>query len=189
MFERLLRWLSPPVFDGDEQKTSSAGLLNTILIAMACFSLVGTVLVLLSSLVRWQFNLIFGLVLALTSFALLVLIRRGRVRLAAVVLCLVLWALVTWQMCADQGGIRGSTGTMFFLIIIIAGLLLSGRAVVSFGALVLVTVVVLYVLEVREVVPVHLDPVASLVDLILLELVFGFAILLLRVVVGRTADA
>jgi GAF domain-containing protein len=53
----------------------------------------------------------------------------------------------------------------------------------------LATVVALYVLEVVEVIPVSLAPVASLVDLILLELVFGFAILLLRVVVGRTADA
>ncbi|MBN1934854.1 MAG: GAF domain-containing protein [Anaerolineae bacterium] len=189
MFERLVRWFSPPVFEGDEEKTNSAGLLNTLLIALGLFACVGTVLVLLSSAVRWQYNLAFGVVLVSTSVAMLVVMRRGRVRLAAVVLCIALWALVTWQIYVDQGGIRGSTGSIYFVIVIISGLLLGRKAIIIFGALVSLTIAGLYVLEVTETIPVHLSPLASSVDLILLELVFAFAVLLLRVVVIRTTDA
>ena len=46
MFERLVQWLSPPVFPDDEDKTRNAGALNAILIALIGFTVVGTVLVL-----------------------------------------------------------------------------------------------------------------------------------------------
>jgi signal transduction histidine kinase len=62
------------------------------------------------------------------------LMRRGRVRLAGLILTLLLWGLITVGTYA-YGGLEGSGVSSFFGVALIAGLLLGGRAAIIFAAL------------------------------------------------------
>jgi PAS domain S-box-containing protein len=128
----LKRLLAPPKFK-DEDKTRVAGLLNTILLVTLALSAaygIASLLIYPDPTLILKFV---GAVVVLGSGALL-LMRRGYVQFASVSLSLTLWAIVTFGVFVF-GGVRGPSLSGYFIVILIAGLLLGGRAGIAFAGL------------------------------------------------------
>ncbi len=132
MLNQIKRLLAPPVFEGDEDKTRLARILNTIL----WFSL----LIWLSSSISLFFSpqillgaLTIGSLLLLGSGALL-LMNRGYVRLVAWLFSLVLWLAVT-ILVAISGGIINPETTGYVVVVMTAGLLSGAQTALVFAGL------------------------------------------------------
>lgn len=132
MLASIRKLLAAPVFPGDEEKTRVAGLLNTILLLIIALVTVFSIsaLVLTPDLSR----VLLELFLLLFSIGLLVLMRRGSVRLAGIILTSIIWLAVSYGTYLS-GGFRGSNMASYLGIIFIAGLLLDTWAALAFGVL------------------------------------------------------
>jgi len=131
MLERIKQVFAPPIFD-NEEKARVAALLNTMLFIVLALVIAFAVIALITehSIARFALDSTF----ALLAVGLLLLLRRGRVQLAGFVLSFALWALVTVGTYLF-GGLRASGASSYFGIVVIAGLLLGGKATIIFGAL------------------------------------------------------
>jgi len=124
--------VSSPVFEEDEEKTRIGRLLNTILIFVMA-------LIMLFSVPAWFTTPEIGRIaieifLGLWAMFMLVMLRRGYVRRAGMLLSFTLWTAVTYG-TYEAGGFHGSTLSAYFGIILIAELLLGIWTGVVFGAL------------------------------------------------------
>jgi PAS domain S-box-containing protein len=132
MFTQIRHFLAAPVFE-DEDKTRVAGLLNTILLAVLALSVMYGI----ASLFVYPDPvpvLAFIGIVVLLGLGALSLMRSGRVRFACVSLSFVLWGIVTLGVF-DFGGVRGPSFSGYFVVILIAGLLLGGRVGIAFAGL------------------------------------------------------
>lgn len=129
---KLRELLTSPVFPGDPDKTRLARLLNVILITVM------TLLILFSIPAFLQTpqlgRLLIELLLAGWSLIMLILMRRGRVRLAAFLMSLTLWIVVSYG-TYESGGFRGSIMASYFAIVLIAQLLVSTESGIILGVL------------------------------------------------------
>lgn len=150
MKTRFRRLIAPPVFEGDEEKTRIAHLLNTIL-----FIVFGLVAIYTGVTLITDINLV-GLavegIMLVGSLGLLLLIRRGYVRLTSWVLALLLWVLISVG-TYYYGGLSGSGISSFFGIVLIAGLLLGGRLALLFAGLCVLSTAAMLATEVVGVAP------------------------------------
>jgi PAS domain S-box-containing protein len=137
MITRLKSWLSPPVFPADEEKTRVAGVLHTLLLAILAG--LGTFIVFIWILPDISaLRLIVIGPLFTVALALLLLMRRGYVRLASVVLSISLWAAAT-ALCVIAGGVRAPVFSGYLIVVLSAGVLLGWRSALGFAGLSLVT--------------------------------------------------
>ena len=124
-FNTLRAFFNPPVFEGDEEKTRTAELVNTILVSLTGVLALALIGVLAGSrLIQIIIPLIVMIALLLT---LQIPLRRGYVKPVAasiVVLLTVLMAVVL----AIGGTVRAPAVMVFILASIIAGLTISRRA-------------------------------------------------------------
>ena len=129
---RIRKILASPVFPGDDKKTRLAGMLNAILWIVFFTVVVFTIpaFIVTPTFKRVELELI----LLLTTVGTMILMRRGQVRVASIVLSSILLAAVSLGTYLS-GGLRGSTLSSYFGIIIIAGLLLGDQAALVFGLL------------------------------------------------------
>jgi signal transduction histidine kinase len=132
MLAQLRRWIAPPVFEGDEEKTRVARLLHIILITVMTLVMMFSVPAFL--LTPEIGRVLIEILLAFWAVLMLVLLRRGYVYLAGFLLSFTLWAVVSYG-TYEAGGFRGSTMSAYFGIILIAELLLGSRAGAIFGLL------------------------------------------------------
>jgi signal transduction histidine kinase len=134
---RIRKILTAPYFEGEEEKTRAARLLNVILLTCMAISLaVGVVSTVLSP--SPTFSLItIGLIL-LAQIGTLLVMRRGHVRFASGLLSTTLWVIVTLS-AIFAGGVRSASYTIYTIIILIAGMLLGWRAGLVFLCLSVVT--------------------------------------------------
>ena len=130
IWARLLKFLSPPVFPGYEEKTRIASLLNAILFIVLFLAMLFAIpaFVITPALDR----ILVEVLLILTGTGALVLMRRGQVRLASAIFSAVLLLVVSIGTYMS-GGFRGSTMSAYFGIILITGMLLGSRAALAFG--------------------------------------------------------
>jgi len=127
MLEKFRKFFSAPEFEGDEERTHAARLLYVIawtLIVSITLLEISAAIVLPENTTR--FLLLAGVVI-ITHLALLGLTRRGYIRLASIMLLLNLWGLTTLY-AATAGGIHAPAVTFYLIFVLIAGLLLGGRA-------------------------------------------------------------
>jgi signal transduction histidine kinase len=132
MITYLRKKLAPPVFEGDEEKTRIARMLNVILIFVMS-------LVMLFSVPAWFSTPEIGrvaieLFLVFWALFMLFLLHRGFVQRSGFLLSFTLWAAVTFG-TYEAGGFYGSTMSAYFGIILIAELLLGVWAGIIFGGL------------------------------------------------------
>jgi len=125
-----IKFLAPPVFADDEEKTRVAGLLNAILLISLSVSLAFAVVAFFSS-PDPAFSLVATGSLALLQVAALFLMRAGRVRLATILFSSLLWLGVT-GVAFSAGGVRSASFTIYTIVILIAGMLLGWRAALVF---------------------------------------------------------
>ncbi len=117
--------LSPPVFPDDDNKTHQARLLHIILLIMLVLSLF---YVIIGPFIHPDPTpgLVMGAVLLVLLTAGLILLRRGwvsAVGIALTALLLVMFTLVIF----NNGGIHGASISNYFVLILIAGLVLGWR--------------------------------------------------------------
>lgn len=130
MWARIRKYLSPPIFEDDEERTRVASFLNAILL------IVLLILVTFASLTFFltlDFSrIVIELLLALISLGMLFLMRRGYVRLASVIFSSALLVIVSIGTYLS-GGFGGSTMSAYIGIIIITGLLLGNWAALVYA--------------------------------------------------------
>jgi GAF domain-containing protein len=148
VWTRIKRFFAPPVFEGDEEKTRNAAILNTLL-----WVILGAIIVASYFQIRDSVTLgakiatvvmLLAFVLALAG--LIWITHRGHVRQAGRWLATLVWAVTTVAIIIF-GGIRSTVTPAFFVAIFIAGLLMGWRAAAGFGFLAAVSMFVVLMLE------------------------------------------
>jgi methyl-accepting chemotaxis protein len=124
--------LAAPTFEGDEDKTRTAKLLNVILLAsLAILVLSATVLLFIGRFLKGGAP---AGAMALLMLGSLLLMRSGRVRLACWLFCLLFWAMAVLLIFVS-GGMSGPANILAVTAVIVSGLLLGGRAAIVFAVL------------------------------------------------------
>ena len=131
MLVTLKNWLTPPVFEGDEDKTRIAShvyfLYELWLIASITF---GIILPIVTGNLSDR-SLVTLLVLALSFFQ-MALIKKGFVRPAAILLVSTTWLFINYTVLVT-GGVRAVGFGGNLIIVLIAGMLISLNAAFIFG--------------------------------------------------------
>jgi PAS domain S-box-containing protein len=137
MKHRIFQLLAAPTFE-DEDKSRSAYFLNTILLI---FLLVDLVYIAFSVLTIFTQSPPTGLpalvrvvIIALMLIALRVVLRKSYVRVSAFTFLVFLWSVITFGYIT-VGGIKASGLSGYIVTVIVAALLLGGRAAIVTGAI------------------------------------------------------
>ena len=115
------RWLAPPVFEGDEEKTRQASLINMICITCLAFTLAVMVGALLGGKTPAS-TLIIDLVACAVTLQFRHWLCRGRVTLARVGMVVFGIVYIT-GVTASIGTIRTPTAAIFLFWVLMAGLI------------------------------------------------------------------
>jgi GAF domain-containing protein len=167
MLTRIRQFLAPPVFEGDEDKTRTARMLNVLLWASLA-------IVLTSLLTLLVTPYILATLLSVGSFALpilssQVLMRRGRVQLAGGLYSFILLVLAT-AFPILSGGVNSSMVTEFLVVVCVAGLLLRGRVTFILVGLVIAISTGLALAQIKGLLPPPLldftNPLLAIVPLV-----------------------
>ena len=125
-----LKWLlAPPVFE-DEDQTRIAALLNAILLTVVAFAVIYGLTVASEVLV------IPATAAIIVALGALVLLRLRRLRLAGVLFTSLVWAIIM-ATTLFSGGLRYPGFALTSVVVIIASVLLGGRAGLAFAAMTL----------------------------------------------------
>jgi GAF domain-containing protein len=186
----MLAWirqlLAAPVFEDDEDKTRVASLLNIILLTLfAAVAVIPPTLVLLEPTGE-KVTLLIGIVMAVLFLGLLFLTRLGFVQMSSVLLLCSLLASLVFS-AYFFGVIHGYGVTTFFVVIVMAGLLLGQRAAIVFGLLSILVAVVAFYAEASGIL-VPIETKVEVADLIILITTFGLTALLLRFAVRSITE-
>jgi len=185
MLTRLRQVFAAPVFE-DEGTTRAASLLNTTLLALFVVAVLAPPLLVLVEPTGVTFTLLAGAIVAILAVGLLVLTRRGRVQAASLLLSSMLFAIVT--SVAYAFGIRYNYGvTAYFLVIVMAGLLMGGRAAIILGLLSMLATAAVFYAEARGAI-VFAKTAVGVADLIIVVASLGLTSLLLRFAVRGIAE-
>ena len=128
MLTRVKQLLTPPVFEGDEEKTRIASLIHTIAASALLIAVVFLIFIPLLAPERSSRLYIIGIAVLLLA-SILYLIRRGRVRFASYSLTTGLWLIFTLTAIAT-GGVRAPSFGGYIVSVVCAGLLLGWQAVI-----------------------------------------------------------
>jgi len=185
MFARIRRFIAAPVFE-DEDRTRVASLLNIILLAVFFVAaLIPPVLVWVDP-TGTTITLAAGAVVTAMAFFLWILMRRGHVQTASLLLTSAMFVVIALTVFAF-GVTHDYTVATFFLIIFIAGLLMGGRAAIIFGLLSMLVTAGVFYAEVSGVI-VPFEAAVGVTDLIILLACMGLTGLLLRFAVRSIAE-
>jgi PAS domain S-box-containing protein len=129
-------WLAPPVFD-DEEKTHQGYLLNVILLSLLAIPIPFIAYLLIRKPEEANRALILIAASEFSNFILLMMLKRGYVRQASVILVATIWLFFM----ASSVGSAGIYGVAYMLgnglVITIAGILLGGRGALAMTVLVI----------------------------------------------------
>jgi GAF domain-containing protein len=150
MAARIRQIVAAPVFE-DEEKTRVARLLNVFVLALLVAAVAGVVVMAIyyglpSDSVE-TFTLGSSGLFVLVTSGLLILVRRGHLRIASIILLSSLWLIMAYWIMVGAGISSDSSLTVFPLIIVLAGLLLGGRAAVVYTVLSVVLALGAYLSE------------------------------------------
>jgi PAS domain S-box-containing protein len=123
-------WLVPPVFD-DEEKTHQGYLLNVILLSLIAIPIPFIAYLLIRKPEEANRALILIAASELSNFILLMMLKRGYVRQASVILVATIWLFFTVSSVSSSGvyGVAYMLGNG--LVITIAGILMGGRGALA----------------------------------------------------------
>jgi len=166
MSARIRHLLTAPVFEGDEDKTRVASLVNTILLsALTVAALAACFLPLVELPLTGA--IVIGIWMAITLSALW-LLRAGRVRLSSALLTGTIWLFST-TMILLSGGIGYSPAASYVTITILASLLLGGRAALTLAGLSVVVGLGFLYAELNDLLPppmVYIAPAGRFIGLV-----------------------
>jgi signal transduction histidine kinase len=158
MFINIQRWLGPPSFEGDEDKSRAAMLLNIVLwVLIAAALLYGIFAPIRPELVIKRTLIIVPFVLALLLFKQLV--NWGHVRSTGVLTVFAIWLLISSSMLT--GADYNNPAFMGYLVVIVcAGLILNWRAALGWSLFSIFTSAVFLILGQNSVLP-HSEPLPT----------------------------
>jgi GAF domain-containing protein len=134
MLNSLSNYFAAPVFAYDDEKTRSAWYLNVIVLSNIPILLLFIVVRTLTGAEPFGIdNLILAAIIAILSTAWF-LMRSGRVRLAAYLHVSTIW-LASTMIALSGSGIRGTAFTSYFVVMLMAGLLLGWKPAIGFTIL------------------------------------------------------
>ena len=151
MLSNIRRWVAPPIFTGDEERSRTAGLLNLILWTFVIASLIyGIFAPIEPELTLRRIEIIFTFILALLFLKQMV--NWGYVRSIGTLTVFALWVLFSAAMFfgADY---HNPAFMGYVLVVICAGLVLNWRAAIGWGLLSIVTSAVLLILGENNILP------------------------------------
>jgi GAF domain-containing protein len=179
----MLTWirnlLAAPVFEGDEDKTRIAGLLDVMLLTTTLATVVGTIAMYWVEPTEIVTDTIFGIVLIVLISGLRVLARRGHVQLVGTLFSSMMWGGMTFLLYIGEG-VRDPSVTAYFLVIAIASLLLGARAATIFGLLSILAMLGILYAEISGAITVPLRASAGPVHAVTIAVTLGLTTLLLR---------
>ncbi|GAB4578679.1 MAG: hypothetical protein Fur0022_14150 [Anaerolineales bacterium] len=147
----LQKWLRPPVFEGDKEKTQKARLINTILFAMFSSAFLYFVFAPIAY-TMWVRRLIIIVPFLLVLVGLWGAMRRGWVRLAGEGIVLALWGVFTLAM-GFGAGYNNPAYMGYVIVVVCAGLILGQRATIFWGGVSILTSLVVLLAVERGVLP------------------------------------
>jgi GAF domain-containing protein len=182
MLTRILQFFAAPVFE-DEEKQRVANLLNTILNVVLGLTILMAVILPLQDMqgflrdLESNVGIITGMVIAILLMRFL--LRRGNIVVASTLLSL---ALLTGTTAAlwFYYGIRNAPASGYLVCIIVAGLLIGGRAALVFTVLCVAAELGVWYAEITHIIKYEFPPVASSFDAIAYGVIFIMGGLLLR---------
>ncbi len=194
MLAWIRRLFAPPVLE-DEEKARTAWLLNIVVLAL----LAGSTVITLAAAVVYVFRadpqtaytLLSGIVMTLSFIALWFLARRGRLQLVSIVLLSFTWILITSWIYTTSGIASDSSSLTYALIVVLAGLLLGGRAAMVVTGISVVAVLGAYYAETTGLLVVApreislADPLFVIIPLVLTGVLLRYAIHSLSEALGR----
>jgi PAS domain S-box-containing protein len=178
--------LAGPVF-ADEDKTRLASLLNIILLATLAVNLAYSV-TLLITIPDPILNLIVNGILFLLELASLFFLIRGRIQLASAILVAAMWLYSNFVIFVF-GGSQSPAIIVYFLVILIAGLLLGGRTAVGFSIISVFAGLALLVAETKGFLPPSLIPITPVYTWIAYIMGILVTAVLLHLATGSLNDA
>ena len=176
----------------DEEKIRVAWLLAVVLLALLAASLLITsaaaVYFVVAAGPESQFTLLSGAVMTLVFAGMLLLVRLGLVRLVSAAFLTIIWVLITVWIFTDSGISSDSSTLVYALIVVLAGLLMGGRAAIFFTAISSLAAVGAYYAEASGLLVVVEQPI-SLADPLFVIIPVVLIGVLLRYAVGGMSDA
>ena len=181
-------WLKPPVFPEDENKTRVAYILHVVLLICFGYLLVYAAL-LLGFVPNGIHSLVFLIPVLPLIFGLLRLMQRGFVRLSSTLFVLLAWLNLTAVVMSNGYGIHGASMLGYILIVITAGLLLSGKFAIVFAMLNVISGYALIYLGNAGLLPNH-DPIQNSLVIWVTQAFFSLSVaVLLNLVLKNLHDA
>jgi GAF domain-containing protein len=154
---RLKKLFAPPVF-ADEEKTRIASLANAFLWTELVVMVLAT-LIISPLLPQPIIMIVTGIVICLPLIVALILVRRGSVRAASIIIVAPLW-LILVVLGIYSGGIINGGFAALILTILIAGLLLGSKSAVIVAGLSMIGATIAYALEMTGQLPPPLGPIS-----------------------------
>lgn len=151
MLTKIRRWLAPPIFVGDDEKSRTASLLNLILWTFIVAALLYGIFAPIEPemrLRRAEIILTFVLVLLFLKQ----MVNRGYVRSIGILIVVSLWLMFTVAMVFGAD-FHNPAFMGYVLVIVCAGLLLHWRSAIGWGLLSIFTSAVLLILGEIDVLP------------------------------------
>jgi signal transduction histidine kinase len=145
MLIKIRTWISSPIFEGDEEKSRAASLLNLVVIIFVAASLAYGVFSPIDPRAIPLRVLIIGTFLLLMT-GLKQAINRGRIRIAGMAIVFALWLMFTMSMVF--GSTTNNPAFMGYMVVVVcAGLFLDWRAAIGWSVFSLLTGAILLYME------------------------------------------
>ncbi len=134
MLNTLRRVLAPPIFPEDENKTRSANYINIIVLASIPIIFLLIVARVLLGIRLFDLSNLILIMIMVVFIAAWALVRSGFVRVAGYISISLIWVASTF-LAFTGSGIRGTGFASYFVILLLAGLLVGVRAAMGIAAL------------------------------------------------------
>lgn len=189
MWAAIKRFFAPPVFEGDEDKTRSAQLLNTLLwlVLIGVIIFAGSVFYALQNDME-PLVMTIAVILGIVTIVMFVLLRRGYVLPVGIILALTLWIGFSIPMFSFAG-IHDSAITGYFFVIAMIGVVAGWRSLLFFSGLTAVALIAAYYAEQVGLLVAVVPLPSKIDDLILVLLMLGSTALMLWSAIGRLSAA
>lgn len=188
MWDRIKNFLLPPVFEGDEEKTNRARLLNSLLIIIILTATLFPVVSLLAGASIDPIVSILVMTLIGISIGLAIFMRMGYVQLSGIILSFVWWAIFTFGIYYF-GGIHDTAITGFFFLIILSSVIGGWRILLSFSSLAALSIVGVYLAEQNGVIQPSINTPPDAADLAMPIVIIMASTFVLRIALGFLNNA
>jgi diguanylate cyclase (GGDEF)-like protein/PAS domain S-box-containing protein len=145
MFEKVKKWLAPPIFPNDEDKTRKALVLSAVLTSILKIAIPVTIALFLVAVQKIGISVLLFLLLSLVAGA-YSLLRKGRVDAASRTYVIGIWILFT-LLYILSGRTSSTASNLMIAVVVTAGILLGRNGALTFAALSSLVILTMALLE------------------------------------------